>query len=155
MNVEKRISHIEKIAKQREETKLKEKKTSEEQIEELKKEVLKLKPRITDLIEVGNACLKNGIKLDNTVGTTEKYENGYFFSNSWSHLTGFIADWNWITGIGKVGGGACHYYLKTDGTTIDLRGDDDKCKKYVLKTFLYEEFPRFEKEFYNYIDNLK
>lgn len=126
-------------------------------IEEYKERIRALKPRIDELLVVGNACLEHGIKLDGKAwGGHEGYDTHQFFSNSWSHLTGFIYEYNQTTRkpmpiikVGKIGGGACDYNLTTDGVSINVSGDVE----YVLKKFL-DDFDTFETEFYNYVDKV-
>lgn len=126
-------------------------------IEEYKERIRALKPRIDELLMVGNACLEHGIKLEGKAwGGHEGYDTHQFFSNSWSHLTGFIYEYNQTTRkpmpiikVGKIGGGACNYNLTTDGVSINVSGEVE----YVLKKFL-DDFDTFETEFYNYVDKV-
>ena len=54
-----------------------------------------------------------------------------------------------FTKVGKIGGGACTWNLKTDGNEIIVDGEVER----VLKMFL-EQFNEFEEEFYKYVDGL-
>ena len=120
-------------------------------IEDYKAKIRKLKPRIDELLEVGNACLEHKIPLTGgSWGGHEGYDTHQFFSNSWSHLVGFIGNKNEpITQVGKIGGGACGWNLTTDGVTINVSGDIERVLKYFL-----DDFDKFETEFYAYVDKV-
>ena len=152
-----RINKIENFAKQKcEEEKMREMKLNQ-QIEEYKQQIRELKPRIDELLEVGNACLKHNIPLEGSRwGGYEGYDTHQFITNGWSHLLGFVGNYSQarrkvlpFTKLGIEGGGACTFNLETDGDTINVIGD--KC--YVLKKFV-DNFDRFESEFYKYVDKV-
>lgn len=145
-----RIDNIARFAEKREKDEAEKKAASLRNIEEYKAKIRELKPRIDELLEVGNACLEHKIPLVGSGwGCHEGYDTHQFFSNGWSHLVGFVGGGNKITKVGKIGGGACDYNLITDGETIDVSGDIE----YVLKSFV-EGFDTFEKEFYAYVDTV-
>lgn len=145
-----RIDNIARFAEQREKKAEEKKAASLRKIEEYKAKIRELKPRIDELIEVGNACLEHKIPLVGSgFGCHEGYDTNQFFSNSWSHLVGFIGGGNKITKVGLIGGGACDWNLITDGVSIDVSGDVE----YVLKRFV-KEFDTFENEFYAYVDTV-
>lgn len=114
-------------------------------IEQYKEKIRSLKPRIDELLETGKACSESGIPLIG--GCREGYDAHQFFTNGWSHLVGFYG--NNFKYVGKKGGGACNYDLKTDGVEIIVSGDIE----YVLKKFI-DDFDKFETEFYNYVDKI-
>lgn len=120
-------------------------------IEIYKEQIRTLKPRIEELLEVGNACNENGIELTGREwGGREGYDTHQFMTNSWSHLLGFVGNKNSnITCLGIYGGGACNYHLETNGDFIEVSGDI----LYILKRFI-DEFDRFEAEFYKYVDEI-
>lgn len=144
-----RIDNITNFAKRKEEERVKDETDRLNRIEEYKSKIRELKPRIDELIEVGNACKKHGISLTGSSwGGHEGYDTHQFFSNSWSHLVGFIGG-RTIKEVGKIGGGACDWNLTTDGVNINVSGNVE----YVLKAFL-DNFDEFETEFYNYVDKV-
>lgn len=152
-----RISKIENFAKKREEDKMAKEIAMKNIIESYKEKIKELRPRINELVEVVNACVEHNIPIEGKAfGGRESYETHQFVSNSWSHLCGFIKEYDNvnryplpITKVGIIGGGACNFNLKTDGETIDVSGDE----LFVLKRFL-ESFDTFETEFYKYIDEV-
>ena len=149
-----RVDNIKRYAERREQAKIDSENLSAKRIEEYKTKIKELKPRIDELLAVGNACRENGIPLEgNSIwGGHEGYDIHQFISNEWSHVTGFISegsDDKPFTRIGKVGGGACDWNLKTDGNTIFVDGRIE----YVLKRFL-DEFDEFEAKFYEYVDDI-
>ena len=152
-----RINNIEKFAKKKEEERVSREITIAQMIEKHKEEIKGLKARIDELVEVANACVNNGIPIEGRAwGGRESYETHHFVSNSWSHLCGFIREYDKgtrqnlpITKVGIIGGGACNFNLKTDGVIVDVSGDE----AYVLKRFL-ESFDTFETEFYKYVDKV-
>ena len=152
-----RIDNIVNFAQKREMEQMEKEVAKLNRIEEYKERIRVLKPRIDELLEVGNACVEHGIELEGQAwGGHQGYDTHQFISNGWSHLCGFIKEYNQttrkqmsFTKVGKIGGGACNYNLTTDGITIDVSGDVE----YVLKRFL-DEFDTFETEFYNYVDKV-
>ena len=144
-----RIDNIVNYAQKEEEKKITKEITTQQKIEDYKDRIRALKPRIDELIEVGNACAIHGIPLTGKEwGGHEGYDTHQFITNSWSHLLGFVGDKN-ITRLGIFGGGACNYNLTTDGENIEVSGEI----YYILKRFI-KEFDTFETEFYKYVDNL-
>jgi hypothetical protein len=152
-----RIDNITKFAQKKAEEKIAKENETMQRIEAYKEQVRALKPRIDELLIVGNACLEHGIELDGRAwGGHEGYDTHQFFSNSWSHLTGFVREYDQttrkispLTKVGKLGGGACDWNLTTDGVNINVSGGVE----YVLKYFL-DEFDEFETEFYKYVDKV-
>ena len=147
-----RVDNIKKFANKRDIEQTQKKKDTLNRIEEYKAHIKTLKPRIDELLKVGNACLVYGIELNgSTWGGHEGYDTHQFISNGWSHVPGFISEGNKLpfTKVGKIGGGACTWNLKTDGNKIIVDGEAER----VLKMFL-EQFNEFEEEFYKYVDGL-
>lgn len=152
-----RIDNIMNFAQRKETERTEREMAKLNRIEEYKERIRALKPRIDELLEVGNACVTHGIAIEGKAfGGHEGYDTHQFISNSWSHLVGFVREYNQttrkpmpFTKVGKIGGGACDYNLITDGVTIDVSGDVE----YVLKKFL-DNFDTFETEFYNYVDKV-
>ena len=150
-----RIDNIKNFAQKREEDKVVKELAAQQRIEDYKKQIIALKPRIDEIIEVGNACRENNIPIACDCGCHQGYDTHYFYTNGWSHLLGFVDEVKngrrtSITKLGIQGGGCCHYDLKTDGITVDVSGSDTE---YVLKRFV-NEFDEFETEFYKYIDGV-
>lgn len=152
-----RVNNIAKFAQKRDEEKVAKEVALMQRIEDYKKQIRALKPRIDELLEVGNACLEHGIELTGKAwGGHEGYDTHQFISNGWSHITGFIREYDQttrktlpFTKVGKIGGGACDWNLTTDGVKINVSGDIS----YILKRFL-DEFDEFETEFYKYVDKV-
>jgi hypothetical protein len=151
-----RIDNIEKFAQKRESEQTAKEIAKIQQIEEYKEKIKSLKSRIDELLAVGNACLKHRIPLEGREwGGREGYDTHQFVTNGWSHLVGFVMEYEKETKrplfkrVGKEGGGACNFDLKTDGVTIEVSGD----VLGVLRSFV-EGFDKFETEFYQYVDGL-
>lgn len=147
-----RLDNIKKFANKRDIEQTQKKENSLNRIEEYKAHIKTLKPRIDELLKVGNACLEYGIELNGgSWGGHEGYDTHQFFSNSWSHLVGFINDGKdkRITKVGKRGGGACNWELETNGIDIEVSGNIEQVLKYFI-----DEFDEFETEFYKYVDKV-
>jgi hypothetical protein len=155
-----RVNSIAEFAQRRESEKIAKEKALQQQIEDYISQIRKLKPRIDELITVGNACLQHGIELTGHAwGGHEGYDTHQFFTNCWSHLVGFIHNKdNTITHLGIYAGGACGKYdFFTDGVEVYDR-HEETCQKvtpaiYHLKRFV-EKFDEFEREFYAYVDKV-
>ena len=147
-----RVDNIKNFANEKEMKERKRKEDSLKRIEKYKAHIKTLKPRIDELLEVGNACLEYGIPLTGSRwGGHEGYDTHQFISNSWSHLVGFVSDGKNkpFTKVGKIGGGACYWNLTTDGVNIDVTGNVESVLRYFV-----EDFDEFEKEFYKYVDGI-
>ena len=152
-----RIDNIVKFATKQEMEQVAKETAKLRRIEGYKENIKSLKPRIDELLAVGNACLKHNIPIEGKAwGGHEGYDTHQFISNGWSHVSGFIREYSPntrqvlpLTKVGKIGGGACNYNLTTDGVTINVSGDIE----YVLKKFL-DDFDTFETEFYKYVDKV-
>ena len=125
-------------------------------------EIQKLKPRIDEIIAVGNVCQENNIPMSGeSWGGHQGYDTNQFYTNSWSHLVGFVGSSYWktpITMLGINGGGACgNYDFRTDGMDVYEEHEETKEKViptiYHMKKFL-EKFDEFEREFYAYVDKV-
>ena len=102
--------------------------------------------RIKALIDVGSALVKNQITLG---------KKSCFESNGLDHRFGFMVEgchfhpetWK-IIGIGSEGGGFCGNDLTVNenGEVVSYSG------RYNCESWT-EEFEKFEKGFYNYVDN--
>ena len=103
--------------------------------------------RIKALIEVGSALVKNKMPL----GKQSCFESGFI-----NHQFGFVTEgsrilspdiWK-IIGIGSVGGGYCGNDLiaNENGEVVSYSG------RYNCESWT-EAFEKFEKDFYNYVDN--
>lgn len=147
-----RIDNIKNFASKRDNELEQKKKDSLNKIEEYKNRIRTLKPRIDELLEVGNACLEHGISLTGSAwGGHEGYDTHQFISNNWSHLVGFISEEKNkpFTKVGKIGGGACDWNLTTDGVNIEVTGSVESVLRYFI-----EDFDEFETEFYKYVDSI-
>lgn len=102
--------------------------------------------RIKALIEVGSALVKNQIPL----GKQSCFESGFI-----NHRFGFMVEgcrfhpdvWK-IIGIGREGGGWAgnDFLVNSDGEVVEYE------HIYTCESWT-EEFEKFEKAFYNYVDN--
>lgn len=155
-----RVDNIANFAKKREEEKEAKEKELLRQSEECKIQIRALRSRIAELINVGNACLVNGIALTGSAwGGHEGYDTHQFITNCWSHLVGFVQSGkSAIFELGINAGGACGLYdFRTNG--IEIYDIHEKTKEkvepslYHMKRFL-ERFDTFENEFYRYVDGL-
>ena len=114
-----------------------------------------LKPRIDDLIKLANYAKAKGINFNNKGwGSHEGYDTGMFYTNSWSHLVGFVNDVP-IIYLGINAGGACgSTSFRTNGEEVFGYNDNKEIVKPLLghmERFL-NMFDTFESEFYAYIE---
>lgn len=152
-----RIDNIVAFAERKEEAERQKEIARIDRIEKYKEKIHELKPRIDELLKVGNACLEYNIPLEGKEwGGHEGYDTHQFITNSWSHLLGFVSRRDQFTRsrisfthLGIMGGGACNYNLETDGNKIEVSGDIE----YILHRFI-KDFDEFEAEFYNYVDKI-
>ena len=120
--------------------------------------IKELKPRIDDLIKLANYAKDNGIDFNKREwGGHEGYDTGMFYTNSWSHLVGFV-NRNPITLLGIDAGGACgDIDFRTNGEhTFGLnRGNNTIVEPslYHMENFI-KKFDEFEREFYTYIEKV-
>lgn len=131
--------------------------------EELIGKIKALKPRIDELISTGNACLQAGIPMTGQAwGMRESYDTHQFFTNSWSHLVGFVGrpgakDFESISMLGINAGGACGSYdFRTDGVkvySVHEQNPWDVQEPSIghMQRFL-NTFDNFESAFYAYVD---
>lgn len=121
--------------------------------------VAELKPRIEELIKLGNCMLENGIPLY-TPCKHEGYSTGNFHADGVNHQFGFVFDGYkdfYPTGVKSVG---IDFYDKeeiyTDGIVTHI-GDSTAKNVYWFpkraERFL-QDFEVFEKAVFDYIDNL-
>ena len=160
LNMNNRVNAIAAFAQRREDEAVAKEKALQQQVESYIKQIRELKPRIDELLTVGNACLKHNIPLTGQAwGGHEGYDTHQFFTNCWSHLVGFVHNKdNSITHLGIFAGGACGSYdFYTDGFEVY-----DRCGKtgeivtpnvWHLKRFV-AEFDKFENELYKYVDKV-
>lgn len=147
-----RVANIKKYKEQQNRKEIEKEKISASNIKKYAKQIRALKPRIDEIIAVGNACKENDIPLSGSGrGGYEGYDTHQFISNGWSHVVGFIKDSHIqpFTKVGVVGGGFCDWNLETNGDEIIAEGDVET----VLKIFL-DGFDTFESEFYKYVDEI-
>lgn len=147
-----RVANIKKYKEQQNRKEIEKEKISASNIKKYAKQIRALKPRIDEIIAVGNACKENDIPLSGSgLGGHEGYDTHQFISNGWSHVVGFIKGSNTqsFTKVGVIGGGFCNWHLETDGDEIIAEGDVES----VFKRFL-DNFDTFESEFYKYVDEI-
>lgn len=155
-----RVDAIAKFSQRREDEKVAKEQEVQRQRAEYIRKIQSLKPRIDELLDVGNACLKHDIPLTGSAwGGHEGYDTHQFFTNCWSHLVGFVKNRdNTITHLGIYAGGACGVYdFITDGIEVYDRHEQTREKAipsiYHLKHFV-EKFDEFESELYKYVDKV-
>ena len=155
------MNRIDKIKNYAKNKALKQQTAEEEKLlksKELVEEIKTLKPRIKELIEVGNACLVNGIPLTGQAwGGHEGYDTHQFITNCWSHLVGFVQNGkSAIFELGINAGGACgNWNFRTDGDNVyDVDGDNVREASLEHLQKFMNNFDKFEKSFYEYVDKL-
>lgn len=134
----------------------------QDKTERLVAQIQALAPRIKELIATGNACLQSDIPLTRAgFDGPENYDTHQFFTNSWSHLVGFVGNPNMkscpIQYLGINGGGACgSYHFRTNGE--DVFSVHEKSPYSItsasighMERFL-DRFDDFESSFYAYVD---
>ena len=120
--------------------------------------IKELKPRIDDLIKLANYAKDNGIDFNKRGwGGHEGYDTGMFYTNSWSHLVGFV-NRNPITLLGIDAGGVCgDVDFRTNGEhTFGLNRNTMAIVEpslYRMENFI-KKFDEFEREFYAYVDKV-
>ena len=162
MNTLERLNKISAKAQQIAEEENNEQLKKLEAIEYCKNAIKALAPRLTELMQIGDALIKNGISFGKRTGYYEE-----FITNGLSHRLGFYfkysKDNSPLIGIGIKGGGCCGRNLAVNEkgdmvVKIDpnyhsykYSGFNDYCNK--CKQFL-KDFDSFEKRVYEYVDNL-
>lgn len=120
--------------------------------------IKELRPRIDDLIKLANYAKDNGIDFNKRGwGGHEGYDTGMFYTNSWSHLVGFV-NRDPITLLGIDAGGACgDVDFRTNGEhTFGLNRNTMTIVEpslYRMENFI-KKFDEFEREFYAYIEKV-
>lgn len=159
------LNHNQKIEDER----LKMENEKRETEKKLKKEIRNLLPRITQIIEIGNLCLKNNIEIGQTPSQKRySYENNIFETDGIHHQLGFYRrrypSWKYPNDsydcIGYMMGGACGD--KDFITNGDFIFNIEHKKPSIIKNDLsirhmkkfLNEFETFESEFYKFIENL-
>ena len=157
------MSRIDNIKAYAEEKVLKEQRIEEERqikCEELTEKIKALKPRIKELIDVGNACLVNGIAITGQAwGGHEGYDTHQFITNCWSHLVGFVQSGkSAIFEMGINAGGACGKWdFRTDGDRVyDVHEETKEHREASLEHMqkFINRFDEFEESFYRYVDGI-
>lgn len=132
---------------------------------ETKEKIGQLAPRINNLLELVNTCLKNNIRPYKK--DAKNWDRNIFSAERIYHHTGFInlkyKEVTTINYIGIINGGACgNTDLQVDkyGNAIGVYTDNYRNKITKVDPKLEDmekflkEFDYFEKEFLYYIDNL-
>lgn len=160
-----RLNKISQVANAMREAEDKKRAESYERMCNFENKIGELAPRISELIDVANEMIANGIQLGEFVGDWNTV-SPKFISDGIFHRFGFIADGSLykssisnhdprrilILGVGKCGGGCCgsNFTVNRDGIIISWNTD---VYKRGIDDFL-AKFDKFEKEFYEYVDNL-
>ena len=128
--------------------------------EALTKQILDLQPRIAELIDVGNACLKNGIKLECDTRFKLGGRSAGFIAEGICHHVGFIKPWNESTiyEMGIINGGWFgDFDFHTDGRKMysvsEKGGDYSEARIEDMRKFV-KDFDEFEQQFYDYVDDV-
>ena len=157
------MSRIDNIKAYAQEKVLKEQRAEEERqmkCKELTEKIKALKPRIKELVEVGNACLMNGIAIiGQGWGGHEGYDTHQFVTNSWSHLVGFVQGGkSAIFEMGINAGGACgEWDFRTDGNRVYDVHEKTKAHREASLEHMQKfvnKFDEFEESFYGYVDGI-
>ena len=162
MTKEERLQKIREVSKQINELE----KQKEMEFNQLKDYFIneKFKPyaeRISALMEVANELIENRIILGKYIDRNESPE---FISEAISHELGFIPkhydffnplDVS-IYAIGFKGGG-CHGYdfaINEDGVVVSCNAEELTMENEFRAKKFVKEFDKFERKFYEYVDNL-
>lgn len=124
-------------------------------VDDYTKQVLGLKSKIEELINVANECIDNDIPLKRKIGLDSKEFYLKETSNGYFNL-GFIRNENdKIISVGCQDRCSClMYQMSTDGNYIMYKyNPENEIKKILLEHFI-RCFEKFENEFYNYVDNV-
>lgn len=162
---ESRLSKIAQVAKDMRDAEERKRLESHERMRDFESKIGALASRITELIEVANEMVANGIQLGEFVGDWNT-KSPKFISDGIFHRFGFIANGDiykssisthnprriLILGVGKCGGGCCGSNFTVDQDGIITSWNTDVYKR-GIDDFL-AKFDKFEKEFYEYVDNL-
>lgn len=133
----------------------------EQEKKTLIEQIRSLKPRIDQLLDVGNACRDAEIPLTGQAwGGYEGYDTNQFVTNCWSHLVGFVNPNKAypITEMGINAGGACgEWDFRTNGVQVYELSERTHATQDPqighMRRFL-KEFDHFEESFYSYVDKL-
>lgn len=162
---ENRINKIAQVANAMRDAEDKKRKESYERMCNFENKIGELASRISDLIEVANEMVANGIQLGEFVGDWNS-KSPKFISDGIFHRFGFIVKGQvfkssischdprriLILGVGKCGGGCCGSDFTVDQDGVITSWNTDVYHK-GIDDFL-SKFDKFEKEFYEYVDNL-
>lgn len=127
---------------------------------EIKEKIRQLAPRINNLLELVNTCLKNNIRPYKK--DPKNWDRNIFSADGIYHHIGFInlryKDVTTINCIGIINGGACgNTDLQVDkyGNAVGIYNKNYRVEPKLedMEKFL-KEFDYLEKEFLAYIDNL-
>lgn len=160
-NLEKNLAILEKKAARDAEAKNTAKNEEEKEKARLMQEISNLKPRIADLIKIGQKCQDLGIAFP---AKNEMHQFGYdsrFVADGVNHDLGFITKNSKIRYLGiKNGGFDGPWDFYTNGTESFsianknyLNGDTGEPTIQDMKKFL-KQFDSFESAFYQWIDSL-
>lgn len=161
MNEMSRLEKINQYVDLKNQRELTQKNKEEKEIQELQTKQKALLPRVKELCELIVALDKNGLLKE------RDYEKK-FFANGWDHKIGLLyvvgytskgvetrrqQTMNSVPMLTKIGGGACHFDYVGIDINGNLYGSGEDYKDY-LGRFL-NQFDEFEKEVFDFIDNLK
>ena len=167
-----RIKMIKEYAQKKENEHTEQISNKEKKCDELCNIIFTMKDDIKEIIEVGKACIENGICIN---GYKSQYaisasDESNFYTNGISHRVGFYGgkaphgDFREhcpIIGIGIKNGGANGYFdlFIDENGTADAYNQKDGKYGYIgqlndcLERFI-KEFPLFKEKFYNYVDSV-
>lgn len=133
----------------------------------LEMQIKGMKQDIQDLIKLANAVLNNGFKLNSHYSNDMSNTKDNYITNSITHKIGFCNSEEFlrnkvVTYIGINAGGFCgKISFRTDGDKIFGVDYESKtvCSNITEPPLKYleefvEDFPKFKKEFLDYVDRL-
>lgn len=165
--MEERIAKIRARARADEEKKRKEEEEKQKRFECAKESIQKLAPRIANLIDLVNACIKNKVvPYKPTKGVTVGSSRNFFEAEGFFHQLGFdrnLDSMREVEELAIINGGACgdiDLYVGRDGVPYGYRAKSfyhnatyTEPRTQDMEKFL-RQFDNFEKEFLDFIDNL-
>lgn len=158
-NIE-RLKKIEQFATARENKANEELRLRNEKIAKLKLKIVSMQKEIKEIIEIGNACMTNGISLYPSITEHGGYEKNNFRADGVSHILGFKLPraGEKITKIGFSGGGACcyeYFYVSAEGKIeFEPRSRDFIGSELYITEKFVEKFDDFKTAFYSYVDKI-
>jgi hypothetical protein len=145
---ENRIAMIQEKKKKIDDEKEEHKRKQTKQLEEMFDKIRSMKSRIESLIRIGNELSKSGFEYGAWFYGTRRvgFARAYYDGDCQRLCIGVAAR-----------KGDCHYFeFKTNGENMMCIRDLDLSEKIYVVSYLLDDFDRFEKKFYEWLDeNMK